>query len=749
MTRTSSPKRTRQTERATHPERSAGPRGVALAPPDYGIEFVDHASASDGPIQRQPTEAGDGPVASVASRPSHTGLPDKLKAGVESLSGFDMSDVRVHFNSSKPARLQALAYTRGTHIHLAPGQARHLPHEAWHVAQQKQGRVQPSFQLKGEQFNDDQRLEHEADVMGKKVTSAGDAAPATQLRQSSGMPCNPRIQRVADPTIAPDVLNVISSGTANYGVYILEDGNETVAVKFSKEDTRRAVFADKVLRAAGIGNTNARVATQVEKDNIIENIRRVGRLYATGTHEQQEIAAKINAKIDSASKAVSVLIMEKAKGTDFFDIMADKSQSKAFLNSAEFHTQLGRLVAADALLGNSDRLAVQTGKTTPKGVLNAANFKVTAQSVINTIDNDTEIVGRALLEHLGTIDRPEAWASFLIGGGKEHFKPKGTSESATERETPDLESLFDKDKRKLMFNELVEEAKFHKVEAQFTVSFDEFDRSLCAGIAAALAGIRQHLDALVQAAEDIGGTDAGGGLIDPDALRYKATYLEERLGISAAEGERWQLMAQLPVSADEAKRRMVRRIDLRFGEAFRRQKQTTAELQEQVKALIARGEFAEVPIVELQANLAAKTVRKLNPRTGTHEAAKKLKGLARGREATAEQLKQREQELIETSDKEPGTRHRRIVKALFESKRVRFLLHMKALETGLDDLKRDAPPWKIAVLRSMKLGRTLKSEYEPVVNVWKNKLEHLKDKGDRGAELQRALDSLLKTAKDI
>ena len=79
---------------------------------------------------------------------NNTGMPDNLKAGVESLSGIDMSDVRVHYNSSKPAEVGALAYTQGTNIHVAPGQERHLPHEAWHVVQQKQGRVRPTMQLK-------------------------------------------------------------------------------------------------------------------------------------------------------------------------------------------------------------------------------------------------------------------------------------------------------------------------------------------------------------------------------------------------------------------------------------------------------------------------------------------------------------------------------------------------------------------------------------------------------------------------
>jgi hypothetical protein len=103
---------------------------------------------------------------------NRTGLPDNLKTGVENLSGYSMDDVRVHYNSPKPAQLQALAYTQGTDIHVAPGQEKHLPHEAWHVVQQMQGRVQPTVQLQGVNVNDDEGLEKEADVMGGKGGAA-------------------------------------------------------------------------------------------------------------------------------------------------------------------------------------------------------------------------------------------------------------------------------------------------------------------------------------------------------------------------------------------------------------------------------------------------------------------------------------------------------------------------------------------------------------------------------------------------
>ena len=49
-------------------------------------------------------------------------LPSPLRTRIESLSGMDMSAVRVHYNSPRPAQLGAQAHAQGTDIHLAPGQ---------------------------------------------------------------------------------------------------------------------------------------------------------------------------------------------------------------------------------------------------------------------------------------------------------------------------------------------------------------------------------------------------------------------------------------------------------------------------------------------------------------------------------------------------------------------------------------------------------------------------------------------------
>ncbi len=141
-----------------------------------------HASLADGVVQRVPEP-----------RPNLTGMPDNLKSGIESLSGFSMDDVRVHYNSSKPATVQALAYTQGSDIHVAPGQEKHLPHEAWHVAQQMAGRVSPTTNINGMPVNDNVGLEHEADVMGEKAVQC----KMFGVNYTKGKVQNTAVQRMA------------------------------------------------------------------------------------------------------------------------------------------------------------------------------------------------------------------------------------------------------------------------------------------------------------------------------------------------------------------------------------------------------------------------------------------------------------------------------------------------------------------------------------------------------------------------
>lgn len=122
----------------------------------------------------------------IQKQENNTGLPDNLKSGIENLSGYSMDDVKVHYNSDKPAQLHAHAYAQGADIHLGSGQEKHLPHETWHVIQQKQGRVKPTMQVKGKvNVNDDAKLEKEADIMCDKAFQPQGHKLNTQLKKTS------------------------------------------------------------------------------------------------------------------------------------------------------------------------------------------------------------------------------------------------------------------------------------------------------------------------------------------------------------------------------------------------------------------------------------------------------------------------------------------------------------------------------------------------------------------------------------
>ncbi len=167
------------------------------------------------------------PGQDITPQENETGLPDALKAGVESLSGMSLDDVNVHYNSAKPAPLQALAYTQGTEIHVAPGQEKHLPHELWHVVQQKQGRVKPTLQAHGVAINTDPSLEAEAKRFRTQITHPTQSfhdlrrmmSPISQQNLSiTGTNANAPVQRVKGLRVGQQVTVRTASGAERSGV---------------------------------------------------------------------------------------------------------------------------------------------------------------------------------------------------------------------------------------------------------------------------------------------------------------------------------------------------------------------------------------------------------------------------------------------------------------------------------------------------------------------------------------------------
>jgi|GEM_PF-5755747 len=152
---------------AAYPPHSAPVLGD-VSPP---IPLI-HASAPPSQPGQGQDENGTGKDAE--RMPNLTGIPLSLKRHFETLSGFSLDDVRVHYNSSKPQKFQAQAYTQGDQIYVSQGQERHLAHELGHVIQQKRGIVSPTGTQHGELVNEDPGLEKDADQFLASSASTGE-----------------------------------------------------------------------------------------------------------------------------------------------------------------------------------------------------------------------------------------------------------------------------------------------------------------------------------------------------------------------------------------------------------------------------------------------------------------------------------------------------------------------------------------------------------------------------------------------
>jgi len=208
----------------------------------------------------------------IQKKKNNTRLPDTLKSGIENLSGYSMDDVKVHYNSPKPSQLQAHAYAQGTNIHLASGQEKHLPHEAWHVVQQKQGRVKPTLQMKGQlPVNDDAGLEKEADIMGAK---AAQLKPNENIATSKASVANPVVQGMY--WWAPYAIGVGITGMI--GLYAWWSSGKkkpppnltdvTFEGEYAKDDMEDAVdkIPKKELELLGINTTETRITSPHHPD---------------------------------------------------------------------------------------------------------------------------------------------------------------------------------------------------------------------------------------------------------------------------------------------------------------------------------------------------------------------------------------------------------------------------------------------------------------------------------------------------
>jgi len=262
-------------------------------------------------------------------RANKTGLPDNLKTGIENLSGFSMDDTKVHYNSAKPAQLNALAYAQGTDIHIAHSQEKHLAHEAWHVVQQKQGRVKPTLQTKtGINMNDDAGLEKEADRMG---------ARALQLHAVNKAGTNKGVELISAANMSPVIQGMIIR--IRDIKEMLHIGKPTImdASKSTKLDMGGAAAAEK--EDYGITEATAEDARKLGSNEELrvvahgseptyEGIISSG-IPALGGHKPGDLAAKLSTVFPANYKGLiyldgcyTALRLDYKAGTSYIELFA-------------------------------------------------------------------------------------------------------------------------------------------------------------------------------------------------------------------------------------------------------------------------------------------------------------------------------------------------------------------------------------------------------------------------------------------
>ncbi|WP_299315836.1 DUF4157 domain-containing protein [uncultured Aquimarina sp.] len=254
----------------------------------------------------------------IQRKANNTGLPDNLKSGIENLSGYSMDDVKVHYNSSKPAQLQAHAYAQGTDIHLASGQEKHLAHEAWHVVQQKQGRVQPTKQLKSRvNINEDSGLEKEADIMGAKALQllADVSNKPVQLKTSTPINSNP-IQRYKTKNNGLTVAGEFHNKTKEQNIL------ESQFVK-SVKGASAEVWTENIMPGSNTGTYEASEMPEHLVINGVDRVKHYSTLLIDELTNNKIISLASSISIDTAQKT-----LESALGSIFDDFTKVFSEKK-------------------------------------------------------------------------------------------------------------------------------------------------------------------------------------------------------------------------------------------------------------------------------------------------------------------------------------------------------------------------------------------------------------------------------------
>lgn len=335
------------------------------------------------------------------------GLPANLRSGIESLSGMDMSDVRVHYASPLPARVNALAYAQGAHIHLARGEEKQLPHEAWHVVQQWQGRVAPTTRLAGAQVNDDARLEREADRMGAQaMRCAGDSFAADAQvqgwlpRKPTPHPVTQRVKKV-----------VATEGLEEPQEYLVIDVPADGACLLHSFNIGSALdrYLDYLLTYYPAGSLSMEQVEQMARDEFVSATLNDGEKITDSSREDQNVAYDVANK--GARAAIARYWRDQLDQGDAATLASLKRDIQGIINT--FLTRAG-------LLGASGQNARDDEPNVPAEKTDAAVFD-SSQALSPDVWSPPSSSGSMGMDDSPVTDEPTTDAAQAIDYGSTDF----------------------------------------------------------------------------------------------------------------------------------------------------------------------------------------------------------------------------------------------------------------------------------------------------------------------------------------
>ncbi len=417
------------------------------------------------------------------SRGGGSPLPGSVRATLEPKLNADLSNVKVHTNSNAVQlnrELGAKAFTSRNHIYYGAGQSPAdlalTTHEVVHTMQQ--GAVQP--------------------VQRQPEQAAETPQPTTQATNDTV------VQRFAyddDPSTWAPVNRIKRSGEGVEGVYFVFKGSNMLIVK-PVRDPGNVEYANRMTGAI------TGLATPDTKSYPLTGSDPISQLLKTTPIEGARSDKELEDKLEFNSYW---LVMSTVAGKSIQTLPEDATDNQAldFITNQRALQDTGRIMVADAFLGNQDRLIGQR--------VNLGNFFYNAADQrAATIDNDME-VEKGAFKRNGSFDMPTAMEIF--------------------------EWLMDNGQRNGVINKFI--AKFKQSHPGVVASMDDNQVRawVSEGIDLGMADLQRAMQNmnLVRSVKDIDSKYGKSNKRDYAMIKGRAQYMDARVG---------------GMSKDEAKQKM-------------------------------------------------------------------------------------------------------------------------------------------------------------------------------------------------